>query len=89
MKNNNAFFTSTRIIPLTQDSKLFYFIVKQSMPIYLFHQQVIYFFIFWLNGLVNPYINASINFIGAMVVSIIISGTLMRFKLTRFLIGEK
>ena len=72
-----------------QDSILFDFIAKQSMPIYLLHQQVIYFFIFWLNGLVNPYINASINFIGAMVVSIIISGTLMRFKLTRFLIGEK
>ena len=72
-----------------KESKAFNIIAKQSMPIYLFHQQVIYFFIYWLNGVVNPYIHASINFIGAMVVSIIISSILMKFKCTRLLIGEK
>lgn len=72
-----------------KESKAFMFLSQRSMPIYLFHQQVIYFTIIWLNGKVNPYINATVNFIVAMAVSILISSILMKFKATRFLIGEK
>ena len=62
---------------------------KYSMPMYLFHQQLVYFVIFWLNGKVNPYINAGMNFVVSILGSMIISWILMKFKITRFLIGEK
>ena len=72
-----------------KESKVFGILSKNSMPVYLFHQQVIYIFVTWLNGLINPYLHAGINFIGAMVVSLLISSILMKFKWTRMLIGEK
>ena len=70
-------------------SKIFSLLSSNAMPIYLIHQQLIYFSLRWLNGLVNPYVHALINFAAAMLVSLIISTLLMRFKVTRFLIGEK
>lgn len=72
-----------------KNSGVFMFLSKRSMPVYLFHQQVIYFTIIWLNGKINPYIHVAINFVVAMTVSLIISSILMKFKITRFLIGEK
>lgn len=72
-----------------KESKVFGLLSKNSMPAYLFHQQVIYIFVTWLNGLINPYLHAGINFIGAMIVSLLISAILMRFKWTRKLVGEK
>ena len=72
-----------------KESIVFSLLSKNSMPVYLFHQQVIYVFISLLNGVINPYLHAGINFIGAMVISLIISILLMKFKWTRFLIGEK
>ena len=72
-----------------KESKVFELLSKNSMPVYLFHQQVIYIFVTWLNGPINPYLHAGINFIGAMAVSLLISAILMKFKLTRMLIGEK
>lgn len=72
-----------------KESKVFTLLSKNSMPVYLFHQQIIYVFISLLNGVINPYIHAGINFIGAMVISLLISTLLMKFKWTRFLIGEK
>ena len=72
-----------------QENKVFMALSKSSMPMYLFHQQIIYFMIYWLNGKVNPYIHAGINFIVALVCSFIISSVLMHWKVTRFLIGEK
>ena len=62
---------------------------KKSMPVYLFHQQIIYITIYMLNGLVNPYIHSIINFVVAMILSFALSAMLMRFKATSFLIGEK
>lgn len=72
-----------------QDSKVFKTLASYSMPMYLFHQQIIYFTITALNGIVNPWINAGVNFLAAVVGSFIISGLLMRWKVTRVLIGEK
>ena len=62
---------------------------SKTMPMYLFHQQIIYFTIYWLNGKVNPYLHAGINFVIALAGSFIISSILMRWKATIFLIGEK
>ena len=72
-----------------KENKIFNIITEKSMPIYLFHQQVIYITIVMFNGSVNPYIHSIINFVVAMIVSILISLSLMRYKVTRFLIGEK
>ena len=70
-------------------SRVFSFISKNSMPVYLFHQQIVYVFIYLLNGVINPYLHATINFVGAMIISLAISAIMMKFKWTRFLIGEK
>lgn len=72
-----------------QDSKVFHTLSSYSMAMYLFHQQIIYFTISALNGVVNPWINAGVNFVAAIAGSLIISAVLMRWKVTRFLIGEK
>ena len=72
-----------------EESKVFSFLSKNSMLVYLFHQQIIYVFISLLNGVINPYLHAGINFVGAMAISLLISTVLMKFKWTRFLIGEK
>lgn len=60
-----------------------------AMPIYLFHQQMIYLFIFLLNGVVHPVLHSVINFIGGLGISLLISFLLMKFRLTRHFIGEK
>lgn len=70
-------------------SKVFLLFSKSSMPVYLFHQQLIYFVIYWLNGVLNPYVHAMLNFVIAMTVSLVISYVLMKHKYTRRLIGEK
>ena len=72
-----------------KNGKLFNFFSKNSMTVYLLHQQVVYVLISLLNGLINPYIHAGINFIGAMVISLLAATLLMKFRYTRFLIGEK
>jgi peptidoglycan/LPS O-acetylase OafA/YrhL len=65
-----------------RSNKLFVSLSKYSMPIYLLHQQVIYCSIYLLNGKVNPYFNALINFLLAMCISIVISFLLMKFNLS-------
>ena len=72
-----------------QDSKAFKTLASYSMPMYLFHQQVIYFTIDWLNGKVNPWIHAGVSLGLAIAGSLIISAILMRWKVTIFLVGEK
>ena len=72
-----------------QESKTFKKLCAYSMPTYLFHQQIIYFVIDSLNGKVNPWINAGVNFVVAIAGSLIISALLMRWKVTRILVGEK
>lgn len=72
-----------------KDSGIFVFFSKCSMPIYLFHQQVVYVLIYCLNGVLDPYIHVGVNIVGTMLVSVLISSVMMRFKWTRILIGEK
>lgn len=71
------------------DTATFHYVSEKSMTVYLFHQQITYFFITWLNGVVNPYLHTGINFIGTMAISLCIAAVLMKTKATRFLIGEK
>ena len=72
-----------------KNSKIFNLLSKSSMTVYLLHQQVIYVFVFLLNGILNPYIHSAVNFFGAMIISLMLSALLMKFKWTKFLIGEK
>lgn len=72
-----------------KNNRLFMFFSKHSMTIYLVHQQIVYFTIIWLNGKVNPYLHAFVNFVIALTLSSFISILLMKFKTTRILIGEK
>lgn len=70
-------------------NKIFAYLSKCAMAIYLLHQQIIYVMIDLLNGLINPYLNGLINFAVAMIISLLVSSFFMRFKVTRTLIGEK
>ncbi len=72
-----------------QNSKVFGYLSKNSMPVYLFHQQIIYFVIYYLNGIINPHLHALLNFVVSLSVSLLISCVFMKFRVTRFLIGEK
>ena len=60
-----------------------------SMPVFLLHQQLIYFSISLFNGLVNPYVNAIINVVFSIVGSTIITKLLYKVRLCRVLMGEK
>lgn len=64
-------------------------LISNSMIIYLFHQQLIYIILYKTNGLINCYISAIFNFLGAILISLLIAKILKNFKITRLLIGEK
>jgi hypothetical protein len=72
-----------------EDSKVFMLLSKRSMPMYLFHQQLIYFSIVFLNGKVIPELNALVNLCVAVLGSLLISSVLVKTRITRMLIGEK
>lgn len=72
-----------------RDNRLFTFISKKTMPMYLFHQQIIYFIIYYFNGKINPFIHMTLSFFAAISFSLLISIILSSFKTTRVLLGEK
>lgn len=59
-----------------------------SMPIFLLHQQLIYFSISLFNGLVNPYVNAIINVVFAIAGSAFITKLLYKVRVLRVLMGK-
>ena len=68
-------------------SKLWTCLKDKSFGIYLFHQQIIYLTIPFLNGKVSPIIQMILSFICAVSVSSLITTLLKRFKITRKLYG--
>jgi len=85
-----AFVTLEKIAgKIRRETAAFRFFKKNSMTIYLFHQQIIYVMIDLLNGLVNPYLHVLINFSVSLAGASLLSLLLSRTKVTRFLIGEK
>lgn len=70
-------------------TKCFMELSRKSMSIYLLHQQVIYIVLYFLNGHVSPVVNTIMNFVIALVVSWGMSTIFMKYKPTRFLLGEK
>ena len=72
-----------------QSNRVFCLLSKISMPIYLFHQQLIYISIALLTNYLNPYLLAPVNFILSFTLSTAISYLLMLTTPTSFLVGEK
>lgn len=72
-----------------RSNKVMKFFTKMAMPIYLFHQQIIFILLTLLNGILPAYIHSLVNFVGAIGISAVIAMVMMRFRFTRFLIGEK
>lgn len=71
-----------------KENKLFMTLSKNSMPMYLFHHQLIYYTIIALNGKVSPWSNTGANVVFAIIGSLLISMVLMHWKTTRILVGE-
>ena len=69
--------------------KVYTFLQKSNMVIYLLHQQIIYFSLWALNGRLNPYTHSFVNFIFAFSVSSILAFILLKFRITSFVLGEK
>lgn len=69
------------------NNKLFRILEGNSFGIYLFHQQIIYFTIVWFNGLVPPIVQALFSFVIAIVISLLMSMVLKRWKVTRVMFG--
>ena len=65
------------------------FIADRSMTVYLFHQQIIFFMLYKLNGLASPYVIALLSFGASFGLSLVISTALLKWNPTRFLVGEK
>lgn len=71
------------------NKKSFKVLQKYSMPMYLFHQQIVYCCIAITNGKINSYLNAFIIYIITVSGSLLISKIMMSTAITRRLIGEK
>ena len=85
-----AFFVLQRIAEKChwQQSCVFTFLSRNSMTVYLLHQQVVFVSIYFLNGLLNPYFHAAVNLVAALAVSLVLSAALRKYRVTRFLVGE-
>ncbi len=71
------------------NNKVFKALSSATMNIFLFHQQVIYFTIIALNGLIPPVLHGLLNYIFTIIICYFISYCLLKFNFTRFFVGEK
>lgn len=73
-----------------QKSKLLTILSRHSFAVYLLHQQIIYFTLYYLNGLVCPALHAAINFVVSLAVSLLLSVALHKMRIARvYFLGEK
>lgn len=84
-----AFLVLQRLADMKGAYKIIQKMETKSMGVYLFHQQIVYIPIFLLNGKINPWIHAALNFMIALLGSLCITSLFMKFQITRRLIGEK
>lgn len=69
------------------ESNAYRVLEENSFGIYLFHQQIIYFTILFLNGVVHPIIQATLSFVISMTISLTISMALRKRKPTKVMFG--
>ena len=74
---------------VNSESSLLDVVIKNSMPVYLFHQQWIYFVISIFNGKVNPWLIAMFSFVISISGSILMGTIFRNNRITAFFIGEK
>ena len=72
-----------------QENAIFRFLSKHSMAIYMFHQQVIYFVLYYLNERILPLWLGLLAFAVSITISAVIASLLLKYRITRFLIGGK
>ena len=72
-----------------KSSHLFMVLASSSMIMFLIHQQIIYFTLLLLNGLISPVMNVLVNFCISLVISFIISVLIKKNRTISFLVGEK
>ena len=72
---------------LILNNKVYHCFSNNNFTIYLFHQPIIYYTLYYFNGCINPCLNAIINLIIAVIGSLLISLILRKFRYTRVLLG--
>ena len=85
-----AFYVLQRLAHIIkwQENAIFRFFSKCSMAVYMFHQQVIYFILYYMNGKILPLWLGLLTFVVSLAVSAVIALLLLKFKATRILMGE-
>jgi len=69
------------------NNKIYKLLESNSFGIYLFHQQIIFFCIVLLNGLVTPTIQIILTLLIALILSLLISILLKKNRITKYLFG--
>lgn len=72
-----------------KNSRVMRFFERRSMPIYLFHQQLVYLCLYWLNGAMHPYLHVAFHVVAVTVGAVLLSSLVLAFGWTRVLVGEK
>lgn len=72
---------------INTNNKLYKLLEENSFGIYLFHQQIIYFTIVLLNGVVHPIIQVLLSFVISLNISLLMSYMLKKNKYTKFVFG--
>lgn len=72
-----------------EKSKITSFLIKRTMLIYLFHQQFVFFVVFFFYNKINVYLVSALAFIISLSCSLILASIILAFNWTRFLFGEK
>ncbi len=71
-------------------NKIYKTIKDNNFAIYLLHQQIIYFSLYFFNGYIFPYAHAILNFVISSFLSLLISIYLRRYKYVRlYVFGER
>ena len=74
---------------VNHENKLMVTLKGNSFAVYLLHQQIIYYTLLFLNGLVCPILHAAINFVVSLIMSLSLSVILRKSKYVRiYLLGE-
>ncbi len=75
---------------INQQGKFMSMLNDNSFAIYLFHQQIIYYSLFFLNGLMNPVLHAFVNFVVSLALSLVFILVFRKVGFLRiYMLGEK
>ena len=74
---------------IRKENSVLNYLSRRQMGFFLFHQQLIYIFLYVLNDYVNPYLIVLVSFIMSILVSLLITSLFLLTKYSKVLIGEK